>query len=109
MRLLISLLAFSTVSLMAATPKAAPAGDPAHGKEVFTKRCISCHNPASTERRLGPGLKALFTHSRLKSGEPLNEANVLKLINEGVGGMPAYGQILKADEKAHLIAYLKTL
>jgi mono/diheme cytochrome c family protein len=34
---------------------------------------------------------------------------VLDKINEGGNGMPSYKDMLTADEKANLLAYLKTL
>ena len=83
-------------------------GDAAKGKEVF-EQCEVCHNADSTEKKMGPGLKGLFKKAKLSNGKPVNEANVKGLIDAGGNGMPAYESILSADEKAHVIAYLKTL
>jgi cytochrome c2 len=84
-------------------------GDAAKGKEVF-EQCSVCHNADSTERKMGPGLKGLFKKSKLDSnGKPVTDANVLDKINEGGNGMPSYKDMLTADEKANLLAYLKTL
>jgi mono/diheme cytochrome c family protein len=59
---------------------------------------------------MGPGLKGLFKKSKLDSnGKPVTDANVLDKINEGGNGMPSYKDMLTADEKANLLAYLKTL
>ena len=58
---------------------------------------------------MGPGLKGLFKRAKLNSGKPVNDANVLMQINEGGNGMPAYKDILSDDEKANVLAYLKTL
>ncbi len=44
----------------AATPAAAEkvvAGDPAHGKQVFTQNCSSCHGATGVEGGVGPSLK----------------------------------------------------
>ncbi|HLH40264.1 MAG TPA: cytochrome c [Bryobacteraceae bacterium] len=84
-------------------------GDAAKGKEVFDSNCSVCHNADSTEKKMGPGLKGLFKRSKLANGKPMNEANVRAQINEGGGGMPAYSDMLSAEEKDNLIAYLKTL
>ena len=85
------------------------AGDAAKGKDVF-EQCSVCHNSDSTDRKMGPGLKGLFKKGKLESnGKPANEANVLEKINEGGNGMPAYKDMLTDDDKANLIAYLKTL
>jgi cytochrome c len=83
-------------------------GDAAKGKEVFDQ-CTVCHNSDSTEVKMGPGLKGLFKRAKLNSGKPVNEANVLGQINEGGNGMPAYKDILSDEEKANVLAFLKTL
>lgn len=82
--------------------------NPGKGKEVF-EQCSVCHNADSTEKKTGPGLKGLFSKDKLTSGKKPTEANVLAKINEGGNGMPAYAEMLSPDEKAELIAYLKTL
>jgi cytochrome c len=84
-------------------------GDAAKGKEVFDQ-CAVCHNSDSAERKMGPGLKGVLKKAKLESnGKPANEANVIEKINEGGNGMPGYKDTLSDDEKANLIAYLKTL
>src|SRR6202051_3035797 len=84
-------------------------GDAAKGKEVFDQ-CSVCHNSDSTEVKVGPGLKGLFKRDKMSTtGKPTNDANVIMKINEGGNGMPAYGDVLSAEEKTHLIACLKTL
>jgi cytochrome c len=83
-------------------------GTAAKGKEVF-EQCSVCHNADSTEKKIGPGLKGLFKHDKLVNGKPVNEANVRAKIDEGGNGMPGYKDILSDQERADLIAYLKTL
>jgi cytochrome c len=83
-------------------------GDAAKGKEVF-EQCSVCHNADSDEKKMGPGLKGLFSKAKLSNGKPPTEANVLAKINEGGGGMPSYADMLTSQEKTDLIAYLKTL
>jgi mono/diheme cytochrome c family protein len=84
------------------------AGDAAKGKVVF-EQCAICHDPDSTDAKIGPGLKGLFKNAKLPSGKPTSEANVLAQINMGGNGMPAYKDILSDADKADVIAYLKTL
>jgi cytochrome c2 len=83
-------------------------GDAAKGKEVF-EQCSVCHNADSDEKKMGPGLKGLFKKEKMTSGKAPTEANVKAKINEGGGGMPGYSDTLSDQEKADLIAYLKTL
>jgi cytochrome c2 len=83
-------------------------GDPAKGKDVF-EQCSVCHNVDTDEKKMGPSLKGLFKKQKLTNGKPVTEANVLEQINTGGNGMPAYADILSADDKANVIAYLKTI
>src|ERR1700687_2559481 len=78
------------------------------GKEVFDQ-CSVCHNADSTEKKIGPGLKGLFKHDKLVNGKPVNEANVRNKIEEGGNGMPPYKDVLSDQERADVIAYLKTI
>ena len=83
-------------------------GDAAKGKDVF-EQCSVCHNADNTEKKIGPGLKGLFKHDKLVNGKPVNDVNVRAKIDEGGNGMPGYKDILSDQEKADVIAYLKTL
>jgi cytochrome c2 len=96
-------LAISSTAAMAAKK-----GDAAKGKEVF-QQCTPCHNADSTEKKMGPGLKGLFTKDKLNNGKKPTEESVRSQIDEGGNGMPAYKEMLGDDEKNDLIAYLKTL
>ena len=84
------------------------AGDVAKGKETF-EQCAVCHNVDSPEKKMGPSLQGLFKRKALQSGKAMTDANVLNQINVGGNGMPAYQDMLSADEKANLLAYLHTL
>jgi cytochrome c len=88
--------------------KAAAAGDAAKGKEAF-EQCAICHNVDNDEKKMGPSLKGLFKRKTLASGKAVNDANVLAQINAGGNGMPAYADMLSADDKANIMAYLHTL
>jgi len=94
--------------VMGAAGPQTKSGDAAKGKDVF-EQCSVCHNVDTDEKKMGPSLKGLFKRAKLNNGKPVNEANVLEQINNGGNGMPAYGDILSADDKANVIAYLKTL
>ena len=83
-------------------------GDAEKGKEVF-QQCSVCHNADSTEKKMGPGLKGLFSSEKMADGKKPTEANVRKKIDDGGNGMPSYKEMLTDEEKDNLIAYLKTL
>jgi cytochrome c len=102
-------LAIACTLLFGAVSTFAQKGDAAKGKEVFDQ-CSVCHNADSTEKKMGPGLKGLYKKAKLDSnGKPVSDATVLAKINEGGNGMPAYKDMLTDEEKANLLAYLKTL
>jgi cytochrome c2 len=83
-------------------------GDADKGKEVF-QQCSVCHNADTTEKKMGPGLKGLFSRDKMNNGKKPTEANVRAKVDEGGNGMPAYKEMLSDDEKDDLIAFLKTL
>jgi cytochrome c len=94
--------------VMGSTLAFAGKGDAEKGKEVF-QQCAVCHNADSTDKKMGPGLKGLFSREKMNNGKKPTDANVLEKINEGGNGMPAYKEMLSDDEKDDLMAYLKTL
>ncbi len=94
---------------MMGLPTLQAAGNAAKGKDVFKAQCSVCHNADSTEKKMGPGLKGLFKHDKLVNGKKPTDANVLAKINEGGNGMPSYKDMLSDQEKADVVAYLKTL
>lgn len=83
-------------------------GDAAKGKDVFDQ-CAGCHNADSTEKKMGPGLKGLFSKEKLQNGKKPTYDNVLQQVNEGGNGMPGYKDLLSDQEKKDLMAYLQTL
>ena len=106
-----SAIVFATLALsfsVGAAQKPAGKGDVAKGKDAF-EQCAICHNVDNDEKKMGPSLKGLFKRSKLASGKPVNDANVLAQINAGGNGMPAYADMLSSDDKANILAYLHTL
>ncbi len=83
-------------------------GNVEKGKEVF-EQCGMCHHTDKEEKKMGPGLKDLFKKDKMANGKKATEANVMAVINEGGNGMPPYQDLLSDEEKADLLAYLKTL
>lgn len=83
-------------------------GNPEKGKETF-QQCAVCHNADSKEKKMGPGLKGLFKQEKMTNGKKPTDATVRAKIDEGGNGMPSYKDMLSDEEKADVIAYLKTL
>ena len=91
-----------------ATPTPATADTPpapdktkmvADGRTLYAANCVSCHGQ-DAEGKIGPSLHAL--------GDP--DAKVYRHIANGFGQkMPAYKNILSADQINSLVAYVQTL
>lgn len=104
---------------MAAPPVAAPAmavpspdaesakGSAERGAAIFRETCIFCHTVNGDRRKLGPSLAVIARDGRLPSGKNGSPENILRQINKGGGGMPAFADSLSAQEKADVIAYVR--
>lgn len=86
------------------------AGDPKKGETVFKdNNCAVCHNADKETKKIGPGLKGLFTHTKMWDDKPLTEANVREMILKGGGKMTGFEEQIKGKDLDNLVAYLKTL
>jgi cytochrome c len=83
-------------------------GDAAKGKEVF-EQCGVCHSATTDEKKMGPSLKGLYKKEKLANGQKVTDAAITGMVNKGKGAMPAFADVLSAEEKADLLAYLKTI
>ena len=95
-------------AFLTAAPQDEKKGDVAKGQETF-EQCGACHNTDTAEKKMGPSLKGLYKKEKLTNGQKVTDASVTAVIDKGGNGMPAYDELLSAEEKADLIAYLKTL
>jgi mono/diheme cytochrome c family protein len=83
-------------------------GDTEKGEALFETKCSVCHFSDSNEKKIGPGLAGI-KNGKLPSGKDATQENLIKNINEGGGGMPAFEKLLTDEEKGYIIALLKTL
>jgi len=96
----------ATASLYAQGPAK---GDVAKGKDIFDEKCGLCHESASTDKKMGPGLKGLYKRPKLSTtGKATSDATVFDKITVGGNGMPPFSDF-SAGDKANLLAYLKSL
>ncbi|MCB1477732.1 MAG: cytochrome c family protein [Tepidamorphaceae bacterium] len=118
--------AAAAASVLATSPALA-AGDAAHGQEVFAK-CASCHQIGDGARNnVGPALNGVygapaasrsgFNYSRAlneasKNGLVWTEDNLDRYLENPreflTGGRMAFAGVPSAEDRADLIAYLKT-
>lgn len=81
---------------------AAGTGDAAHGKELFTQNCSSCHGATGTEGGVGPSLKG-------EKGKK-NDAQTIAWIKNPTAPMPKlYPSPLSEKDVADVAAYVQTL
>ena len=82
------------------------------GKAVFEAKCASCHGK---DAKGNPAMAKMFKVEKsaldLTSEEFQSDTDedVLKIINDGKGKMPAYKAKLKADEISSVLGYLRSL
>jgi mono/diheme cytochrome c family protein len=103
--------AVAAVLVLAWSPaSAAKPGNAAKGKDVFESNCAVCHNADSTEKKMGPGLKGVAQKPALVNKKKPTDGNLLMMINKGTeSGMPGWEDKLSDQERADVVAYLKTL
>ena len=116
-------LAVIFTAVLAATP--ASAADMDHGKKLVHQRCQICHQLVKDKKKIGPslfdvvgrkaGTESYYTYSKaLKdSGLTWDDATLDKWIENPhklvKGTKMSFPGIKKADQRADIIAYLKTL
>lgn len=86
-----------------------PAASAENGKKLYDRYCEVCHYPTTTAKKIGPGLKGIFKRGKFEDGSKVDDASMRRWIEKGGKNMPAFGEDLKPQEIADLIAYLKTL
>ena len=96
--------------LAVATPLlSAGIGDATAGKEVYTKRCATCHGPAGEGKEaIAKMLKVEMRHLGSKEVQAKSDTDLRKIITEGTGKMkPVSG--LNGAQIASLIVYVRAL
>jgi mono/diheme cytochrome c family protein len=99
----------ASLILVVALAGTAAAADAAAGKEVYSKKCASCHGAAGEGRdTVAKTLKVELKHLGSKEVQAKTDAELKKEATEGVGKMkPVTGIDAKAAD--NLVAYLRTL
>lgn len=99
-------------------------GDAAAGRTLYQNRCLSCHGDAKTKGSLGPGLVGIIGRNANAPVEGttsrgMSEADFVwteQTLDEYLAapGNKVHGTIMpvgisRAEDRANLIAYIKTL
>ena len=104
------LLQGALVFVLALAPSQAIAGETKPGKAQYDKLCVSCHgadgkgNPVMIKAFGEKGLNIATRETGQKKDDEL-----LKVIVEGKGKMPASGKGLSRQEQKQLLDYIRSL
>jgi mono/diheme cytochrome c family protein len=106
MRSIVAMLLVST--MLYVTPLFAGEGDAAAGKDLFGKKCASCHG-ASGEGKdsVAKALKVEIHHLGSKEVQTKSDADLKKVIVEGTGKMKGLKDI-DAKGADDVLAYMRT-
>jgi len=84
-------------------------GNALKGKAVYEEYCAICHFSASSEKKIGPGLKGIFRFGKFSDGKKVDDKSMRAWIENGGVDMPAFKDSLTVQEISNLIAFLRTL
>jgi len=79
------------------------------GQSVYNTYCAICHLAASTEKKVGPGLKGLGKREKFSGGEKITDDSLRAWIEKGGKDMPPFKETLTPEQIRDVIAYVKTL
>jgi cytochrome c len=81
----------------------------ARGQIVYKAHCEICHYAASTQKKVGPGLKGLPGRAKFADGTKNDAQTLTHLIEIGGKDMPPFRAELSDAQIRDLLAYLRTL
>ncbi len=84
-------------------------GSALRGRQLFEEQCAICHFSATNEKKIGPGLKAIYRNGKFANGKKVDDVSMRAWIENGGVDMPAFKESLSAQQIADLIAFLRTL
>src|SRR5580658_1999082 len=79
----------------------------ARGESVYKSHCAICHFAASTEVKIGPGLRGLPKRTKFADGTRNDNQGLVKLIQNGGKNMPPLREDLSDAQLRDLLAYLR--
>lgn len=81
----------------------------ASGKQIYALQCSVCHFANSTVKKIGPGMKGIYSRGKYAGGGKVDDESMRKWIESGGKDMPAFKDSLKPNEVRDLLVYLRTL
>jgi mono/diheme cytochrome c family protein len=85
-------------------------GSVAQGKDIFAKKCSTCHYADSGAKKIGPGLKGLSKRGTFSvNNNKITDESLKAWIDNGDTLMPPFQDVLDEAQVKDVIAYVKTL
>jgi mono/diheme cytochrome c family protein len=105
MKIFVAMLGFFLAAALSGVGWAADAG-----KAVYDKQCASCHGP---DGKGNPSMAKVFGEKQLniatKEVADKKDDDLVKVITEGKGKMPAAGKSLSAADQKAVVSHVKSL
>ena len=79
------------------------------GQTVYNTYCAICHLAASTEKKVGPGLKGLGKREKFAAGDKITDDSLRAWIEKGGKDMPGFKETLTPEQIRDVITYVRTL
>lgn len=79
------------------------------GEVIFKDRCEICHFAASSEKKVGPGLRGLMKGGKRGTPQHWDTAAVIRIIQNGGKDMPGFRAEISEAQLRDVLAYLRTL
>ncbi len=79
------------------------------GRAVFKAHCELCHYDSSEAKKIGPGLKGIYGRGTFSNGKKVDDAGMMRWIEQGGKDMPPMKEKLTGEELRALVSYLKTI
>lgn len=88
----------------------ASSGSAAKGKDIFAKKCSTCHYAETDAKKIGPGLKGLSKRGTFSvNHNKITDESLKDWITNGDTLMPGFQDLLDEAQIKDVIAYVKTL
>lgn len=85
-------------------------GSAVKGKELFAKKCSTCHYADSDAKKIGPGLKGLSKRGTFSvNSNKITDESLKEWITNGDALMPSFQDVLDEAQIKDVVAYVKTL
>ena len=109
MRQIATALSFTLVLILLTATTLPAAGDAAAGKELFAKKCASCHGPSGEGKdTIAKMMKVEMKPLGSKEVQAKSDADLMKVMKEGNGKMKPVAD-LKEKDTQDIAAFLRTL